>query len=75
MAIKMNLMFNLVLTNPIMMSFTFNDFEFMYPGDSHLAKETVVKYLTVMYILWYFTIMPTLLYTVHPNSMVIWCAL
>lgn len=67
MPIKINLMFNLVFTNPITMSFTFNDFEFRYPENSLLAKERVVKYLTVYtsYVISQLCPLYCVLYSVH----------
>ena len=35
--------------NQIEMSLTFNNFEVKYPGNSHLAKEKMAKYLIVIY--------------------------
>lgn len=47
--------------NQIEMPLTFNNFEVKYPGNSHLAKEKMAKYLiTVIYNLQNFTIMSNL---------------
>lgn len=38
---------SLMFINQIAMSLTFNNFEVRYPGNSHLAKEKVAKYITI----------------------------
>lgn len=57
-----------------MMAFTCKGFEVRYPGNSHLAREKVEKYLTIMYNLLHFTVMYHLLHPAqcvhHPDCMV-----
>lgn len=49
MALKMNLIFIFIFINQRKMAFVLNYFEGECPGNSHLAREKVAKYITIKY--------------------------